>query len=275
MDEQAAEARRKLAARDEALTGTVRLSAIDDLAAILSPIVASFRRQAPRRQRRCGHAARVRRFGAPAGGRRRPREHAGAPGGCPSRSTSPSWRTRFTRAVRTSPGTDAPGASRIFETTRSCAATRTRARCRASRRWTAIPAPSAWPFVASRSSPGSRRCETAWASACSAASWAIGNASLVRLPFAVSDPNLNVWLLIHVDRGRTPACAPSASTPTLPSSPSAPSSRDRPRSRHNAAPPDPTRSPNRAPVHGREQSALEPWTTRRGARTDVRIEANE
>jgi DNA-binding transcriptional LysR family regulator len=47
MDEQAAEARRKLAARDEGLTGTVRLSAIDDLAAILSPIVGSFRRKHP------------------------------------------------------------------------------------------------------------------------------------------------------------------------------------------------------------------------------------
>ena len=47
MDEQAAAARRKLAARDEALTGTVRLSAIDDLASILSPIVASFRAKHP------------------------------------------------------------------------------------------------------------------------------------------------------------------------------------------------------------------------------------
>jgi DNA-binding transcriptional LysR family regulator len=47
MDEQAAAARRKLAARDEALTGTVRLSAIDDVAAILSPIVASFRAKHP------------------------------------------------------------------------------------------------------------------------------------------------------------------------------------------------------------------------------------
>jgi DNA-binding transcriptional LysR family regulator len=47
MDEQAAAARRRLAARDEALTGTVRISAIDDVAAILSPIVASFRAKHP------------------------------------------------------------------------------------------------------------------------------------------------------------------------------------------------------------------------------------
>jgi DNA-binding transcriptional LysR family regulator len=47
MDEQAAAARRKLAARDEALTGTVRVSAIDDFAAILSPIIASFRAKHP------------------------------------------------------------------------------------------------------------------------------------------------------------------------------------------------------------------------------------
>jgi DNA-binding transcriptional LysR family regulator len=47
MDEQAAAARRKLAGRDEALTGTVRLSAVHDVAAILSPIVASFRAKHP------------------------------------------------------------------------------------------------------------------------------------------------------------------------------------------------------------------------------------
>jgi len=47
MDEQAAAARRKLAARDEALVGIVRVSAIDDLAGILSPVVASFRAKHP------------------------------------------------------------------------------------------------------------------------------------------------------------------------------------------------------------------------------------
>jgi DNA-binding transcriptional LysR family regulator len=47
MDEQAAAARRKVAARDEALAGTVRVSAIDDVAGVLSPIVASFRRKHP------------------------------------------------------------------------------------------------------------------------------------------------------------------------------------------------------------------------------------
>jgi DNA-binding transcriptional LysR family regulator len=47
MDEQAAAARRKLAARDEALAGIVRLSAIDDVAGIISPIVASFRVKHP------------------------------------------------------------------------------------------------------------------------------------------------------------------------------------------------------------------------------------
>jgi DNA-binding transcriptional LysR family regulator len=47
MDEQAAAARRRLAARDEALTGTVRISAIDDVASILSPIVVSFRAKHP------------------------------------------------------------------------------------------------------------------------------------------------------------------------------------------------------------------------------------
>jgi DNA-binding transcriptional LysR family regulator len=47
MDEQAAAARRKVAARDEALAGTVRVSAIDDVADVLSPIIASFRRKHP------------------------------------------------------------------------------------------------------------------------------------------------------------------------------------------------------------------------------------
>jgi len=47
VDGQVAEARRKLAARDAALVGVVRVAAIDDLAGILSPIVASFRRQHP------------------------------------------------------------------------------------------------------------------------------------------------------------------------------------------------------------------------------------
>jgi DNA-binding transcriptional LysR family regulator len=47
MDEHAAAARRKVAARDEALAGTVRVSAIDDVAGVLSPIVASFRRKHP------------------------------------------------------------------------------------------------------------------------------------------------------------------------------------------------------------------------------------
>src|SRR5213592_3122653 len=43
MDEQVAGARRRLAGRDEALTGTVRVSTIHDVATILSPIFASFR----------------------------------------------------------------------------------------------------------------------------------------------------------------------------------------------------------------------------------------
>jgi DNA-binding transcriptional LysR family regulator len=47
MDEQVAAARRKLSARDEALVGSVRVSAIDDVAGVLSPIVASFRRKHP------------------------------------------------------------------------------------------------------------------------------------------------------------------------------------------------------------------------------------
>jgi DNA-binding transcriptional LysR family regulator len=47
MDEQAAAAGRKLAGRDEALAGTVRVSATDDLAGVLSPIVGSFRRKHP------------------------------------------------------------------------------------------------------------------------------------------------------------------------------------------------------------------------------------
>ena len=47
MDEQAAAARRRLAARDEALTGTVNVSATDDVAAILSAVVASFRAKHP------------------------------------------------------------------------------------------------------------------------------------------------------------------------------------------------------------------------------------
>ena len=47
MDEQASAARRKVAARDEALAGSVRVSAIDDVAGVLSPIVASFRRKHP------------------------------------------------------------------------------------------------------------------------------------------------------------------------------------------------------------------------------------
>src|SRR3954465_5645494 len=47
MDEQAAAAQRKPAGRAEALTGTVRPSAIGDVAAILSPIVASFRAKHP------------------------------------------------------------------------------------------------------------------------------------------------------------------------------------------------------------------------------------
>src|SRR3954471_22629732 len=47
MDEQATAARRKLAGRDEALTGTVRVSAVHDGAGILSPILASFRAKHP------------------------------------------------------------------------------------------------------------------------------------------------------------------------------------------------------------------------------------
>jgi DNA-binding transcriptional LysR family regulator len=47
VDGQVAEARRKLAARDEALVGVVRVAATDDIAGILSPIVASFRLQHP------------------------------------------------------------------------------------------------------------------------------------------------------------------------------------------------------------------------------------
>src|SRR3954453_1448629 len=47
MDEQAAAARRKLAGRDEALPGTVPPSATNDEAAILPPIVASFRAKHP------------------------------------------------------------------------------------------------------------------------------------------------------------------------------------------------------------------------------------
>lgn len=47
MDEQATAAQRRLAARDDALVGTVRVSAIDDIAGFLSPIVASFRRKHP------------------------------------------------------------------------------------------------------------------------------------------------------------------------------------------------------------------------------------
>jgi DNA-binding transcriptional LysR family regulator len=48
IDEQATAARRKLSARDEALTGLVRVSAADFLAAnLLSPIVASFRARQP------------------------------------------------------------------------------------------------------------------------------------------------------------------------------------------------------------------------------------
>ena len=43
MEAQVAEARRRLAARDEALVGVVRVAAIDDIGGILSPIVASFR----------------------------------------------------------------------------------------------------------------------------------------------------------------------------------------------------------------------------------------
>ena len=47
MEAQVAEARRRLAARDEALVGVVRVAAIDDIAGILSPIVASFRVKHP------------------------------------------------------------------------------------------------------------------------------------------------------------------------------------------------------------------------------------
>ncbi len=48
MEAEMAEARRKLAARDEALVGVVRVAAIDDIASVLSPIVASFRLKHPR-----------------------------------------------------------------------------------------------------------------------------------------------------------------------------------------------------------------------------------
>lgn len=47
IDEQATAARRKLAASDDSLTGTVRVSATEDLADVLAPIVASFRDEHP------------------------------------------------------------------------------------------------------------------------------------------------------------------------------------------------------------------------------------
>ena len=82
--------------------------------------------------------------------------------------------------------------------------------------------------------------------------------SLVRLPLAVSDPDLNVSLLVHVDLRQNARVRAFSEHTTPPSSPTAPSSREPRRSPHGAAPPAPSRLQKGAPGHARAEGALEP-----------------
>ena len=253
MDEQAAAARRKLAARDEALTGTVRLSAIDDLAAILSPIVASFRAKHPGvsvavdmrhafadlARQQADVAVRVS-TRAPQGdvvakhvaklahafyASRAYLARHGRPG-----ARRESSRPRD-RARRRGPALDAGGADagRLFQ-----------------RRARGL----SQPVVHRAARGGARRHGHRRARLLHGRSRthpSCGSPSRCPTPTSTSRSSFTSTY------GRTHACAPLASTPTPPSSPSAPSSRETRRSPQSAAPPAALCLQREAPGHGREE----------------------
>jgi DNA-binding transcriptional LysR family regulator len=186
IDDQAAAARRKLAASDESLTGTVRVSATEDLADVLAPIVASFRDKHP------GVGVTLDMANAFVD---LARQHADVAVRISSRPPEGDLIAKHVARL-----------GLAFYGSRAYFARHGRPRRVEDLRDHAVV----------RGDVSGRF---------------MGDAEeqLERLPFAVSDTNVNIWLVIHVDlRQNARVRAPSPSTRTPRCWPSAPSSRDKP-----------------------------------------------